>query len=343
MKIAGNKNWSEAQRKLVVDLRLQGKTFKEIEQTTKIPIPTLKKFIAKYTKYETVKDLPRTGCPRKTSATIDRHIISEIKKNHFLSAPKLAEEINNTYNIDISPQTIRNRLKDQGYNGRSPAKKPYLKPIHMKRRLEFARKYQNMPLSFWKKVLWTDESKFNLIQSDGAKKVWRKSDEKYKLSCMRGTVKFGGGNVMVWGSMSWKGVGKLAFIDDRMDAQMYVDILGKNLLPSTRKLRMGHDFIFQQDNDPKHTSAKATEFFISKNIEKLEWPAQSPDLNPIEHLWSVLDLMTGDRSFKKKEDLKTKIQEAWDEISPEITKKLVESMPKRLLAVIKANGGPTKY
>lgn len=94
----------------------------------------------------------------------------------------------------------------------------------MKRRLEFARKYISMPLSYWKKVLWSDESKFNLKASDGIQKVWRKPEEAYSMSCMRGTVKHGGRNIMVWGCMAWNGVGKINFIEDKVNAEMYISI-----------------------------------------------------------------------------------------------------------------------
>ena len=83
-------------------------------------------------------------------------------------------------------------------------------------------------------------------------------------------MKFGGGNVKVLGSMSWNGTEKLEFIDTIMDSEIYVNILNKNLLASTRKLRMRKHFIFQQDSDPKYTSKKAKEFFIQKQIELLE-------------------------------------------------------------------------
>ena len=110
-----------------------------------------------------------------------------------------------------------------------------------------------MPLLFWKKILWTDESKLNLVKSDGAQKVWRKEGEAFKINCIRGTVKFGGGNVMVWGSITWNGAEKLEFIDGIMGSEVYVNILNKNFLVSTRKQRMGKHFIFQQETNPKYT------------------------------------------------------------------------------------------
>ena len=120
---------------------------------------------------------------------------------------------------------------------------------------------------------------------------------------------------MVWGSKSWKGVGKLTFIDEKMDASMYCEILKANLRPSTKKLRMGNDFILQQDNDPKHTAKKTKVYFDTNNINVLEWPSQILELNPIENLWYILDRIIGDRAFRCKDNLKEAIMSAWDNIT----------------------------
>ena len=120
------------------------------------------------------------------------------------------------------------------------------------------------------------------------------------MSCMKGTVKFGRGNIMFWGSIAWKGVGKLAFVDSKMDATLYREILKSNLKPSAQKLRLR---IFQQDNDPKHTAKETTKCF-SDNVE---WPAENPDLNLIEYLWAILDRKIGDQSLRMKEEQNTKM------------------------------------
>ena len=328
--VGGKRHWAVSQRNLAVDLVNQGKTFRQVQQETGISHNTVSDIMKKYNLIGTTATKEGQGRKKKTSKSFDRNLIIQVKKNRFISARKLAEQAEEYYGIKLSHQTIRNRIRDQGFQGRLVRNKPYLSKKHMKRRLQFAKKFKNVPLSFWKKILWSDESKFNLKSSDGAQKVWRKAGEAYKLSCVRGTVKYGGGNVMVWGSMAWKSVGKLQFIDAIMDQVQYRNILKQNLKSSALKLRLGSDFTFQQDNDPKHCATKTKEWFAENNVEVLEWPAQSPDLNPIEHLWEIVDRKIGDRSFSKKDNLKVAIEEAWEKIQPDETKSLVESMPRSL-------------
>ena len=196
-------------------------------------------------------------------------------------------------------------------------------------------------------MLWSDETKINRIGSDGKVYVWKERGEPISDRTTTPTVKHGGGNnLMVWGCMGWNGVGKLIEVKGKMDAEQYCEILEDGLVESFETLEMEEEeHYFQQDNDPKHTSKKAKKWFEDNNIEVISWPAQSPDLNPIEHLWEHLkcQLRQYETPPKGVHELWDRVSEEWNAISPETCQNLIESMPRRIQAVIKAKGGHTKY
>ena len=163
-----------------------------------------------------------------------------------------------------------------------------------------------------------------------------------KRECLKPTVKYGGGSVMVWSCMTANGVGNLVLIDGTMHKEKYEKILAENVKQSAKKIKM-RSFTFQQDNDPKHTAATVSKLFAKNKINVLDWPSQSPDLNPIEHLWDKLERRVKPYSPKNKEELWTTLKYEWDGIGQDVTSKLVDSMSDRLCEVVKNKGGPTPY
>ncbi len=147
---------------------------------------------------------------------------------------------------------------------------------------------------------------------------------------------------MLWGCFSAKGTGRLHRIEGRMDGAMYLEILANNFLPSVRTLKMGRGWFFQHDNDPKHTARATNEWLRKKHFKVLEWPSQSPDLNPIENLWRELKLRVAQRPQNLK-DLEKTCMEEWAKIPAAVCANLVKNYRKRLTSVIVNQDICTKY
>ena len=150
----------------------------------------------------------------------------------------------------------------------------------------------------------------------------------------------------MWGCMSWDGVGYATRIEGKMDGQLYTQILGDEFLQTLEFYEYEkEDIIFQQDNDPKHTRKLAKTWFSDNQIQVLKWPAQSPDINPTEHLWDYLKrrLNTYETQPKSVHELWERVEKEWNGIPVEECRKLIQSMPRRLAAIVRTKGGYTKY
>jgi transposase len=210
------------------------------------------------------------------------------------------------------------------------------------KRLAFALEHVNKPLDFWKSVLFTDEKKFELVNSKRRIYCWKQKGEELRTDTIQPTVKHGGGSIMMWGCFLGDRVGDLHRVEGIMKKEDYHSILQRHAIPSGLRLH-GKGFVMQQDNDPKHTSILCRNYLESKEangtLKVLVWPSQSPDLNPIELLWEEMD-----RRIKKKRPtslagLEEIAREVWSELTPEVLNKLIERLPRLCQAVIQAEGG----
>jgi Transposase len=201
----------------------------------------------------------------------DLEIIREIhKKNPKISAPKLNNIFREKTNCTISDETMRKNLVYLGFGAFYIAKKPLLSKRNKNLRIEICTKWSFKPDSFWDEVIFSDECKFNLFNSDGRIKVWRERGKRLDPKYINSTVKHGNGGVTAWGSFSSKGVGILVFINGIMDKYVYCNILANNLVESASIMGL-KNFTFQHDNDPKHSSKIVRRFLEESEIPVLEW------------------------------------------------------------------------
>jgi transposase len=151
-----------------------------------------------------------------------------------------------------------------------------------------------------------------------------------------------GGSIMVWGCFAASGPGQLAIIDGIMNSQVYQDILLEIVRLPVHQMKLNRSWVMQQD-DPKHKSKLTTEWLQQKKTRLLEWPSQSPDLNPIEMLWHDLNRVVHTRHPNNIAELKQFCKEEWSKIPSDLRACLIHNYRKRLVEVIAAKGGSTSY
>ncbi|KAK3548406.1 hypothetical protein QTP70_012648 [Hemibagrus guttatus] len=264
--MAKTKELSKDTRNKIVDLHQAGKTESAIGKQLGVKKSTVGAIIRKWKTYKTTDNLPRSGAPRKISPRGVKMITRTVSKNPRTTRGDLVNDLQRA-GTKVTKATISNTLHRQGLKSCSARRVPLLKPVHVRARLKFAREHLDDPEEDWENVIWSDETKIELFGKNSTCRVWRRKNAGLHPKNTIPTVKHGGGNIMLWGCFSAKGPGRLIRVKERMNGAMYREILSKNLLPSARALKMKRGWVFQHDNDPKHTARATKEWLRKKHFK----------------------------------------------------------------------------
>lgn len=277
------------------------------------------------------------GRTKRATTERERRRILREASNSSLTAGQIALKVG----TQASVRTVRRIINKCSTIKRLKIKKrPALNRRHYSLRLEFARQHMTWKLE-WYKVIFTDEKKFNLDGPDGYAYYFHdlRKEERY-LSRRHSAL----GSIMVWGAICCEGVLDLVVLEGKQSAEKYIKLLEQQKIIIKSKLEDRH-FIFQHDNAPIHSATLVKKWFTDNNIENLEWPSVSPDLNIMENVWGWLTrkLYADGRQFDNKEALKLALMKEWSAIPRHYIQSLYDSMPSRLFEVIRNNGKNTKY
>lgn len=278
------------------------------------------------------------GRPRATTARQDRLLAVRSRQNSFVTARTLQMGLLNATGVRVSTQTIRRRLQCAGLRSRRGRKYPILSRIHKQRRLEWARNHDAWTIEQWRDCVISDEIRIRLRSND--RRARRFSEEN-----LQNDHASGGGSVTIWGAISLnRRIPLVVFGNESLTALKYLnEVLVPVVLPLAQEI--GDNFVYIDDNARAHRAPEVNSFFADNFVARISWPPQSPDLDLIEHVWNYLKRQIRARRVDSSniQEFQETIVEEWNKIPDEVIRNVIESIPSRVEAIIRTNGGPTQY
>lgn len=287
-----------------------------------------------------VKDKRKTGPAKKITRRQETKIKKEVCRIIQTEAQVTARKVQRECSLDnVSTRTVQRQLRSMAYEFNEAMQEIVHTAKHKERRLELAELWLGSSMD-WSRVVFTDEKRFNADGPDS----WRSWMPKGQR-IIRNRRQQGGPSIQIWGMLTSAPLLTVFELPPRGNSDEFMQFIENEVLPVLRSTA-DDNFIWQQDLAPTHNSTYSQRKFDELAVERLPWPSRSPDLNIIENCWSLLSQRVYDGpQFTCKDDIWRAIDAAVTDLNVNhqaVLKKLYDSIPHRLLEVVKNKGGLVK-
>lgn len=299
--------------------------------------------LKRYNETGTSRTRPGQGRKKAVSIRAARRLKRIALANRRDSLRSLAGASGQLLDHPVGRMTVKRILKTAGLHRRVAARKPLLKTPQRLRRLAWCRDRSLWQTAQWARIIFSDEKIFRVASNKRVEFVTRSAQERYAPQCLSNTLK-SGPQIHVWGAMGWRGLAPLKRINGNLNAIKYQNEILQGFEQIGPGIAGGRPpWVFMQDRAPAHAAASTQAFLGARNIEVLDWPGNSPDLNPIENLWAEVQTRLPKTLPRNADELWARVEAAWAGIPNNIIRKLYRSLPERVNTVIKNKGGHSRF
>ncbi|KFM62616.1 Transposable element Tc1 transposase, partial [Stegodyphus mimosarum] len=276
---------TEFERGRIIGLREAGLSYRAVASRVQRNSSTVMRVWKQWTDECRTTRKSGSGPRNVTSARDDRHLVRMARTDRTASSRQLAALWSIATGVSLCASSIRRRLLQCGLRARTPLYRIPLTHDHRRLRLQWANQHRDWRAD-WQHVVFSDESRFNLWYHDGRIRVRRYAGERHLPECIIERHSGRTPGVMVWGAIAYHRRSQLLRIVGNLNSNRYIrEVLQPEAVPFLQSLPGA---VFQQDNARPHTARIVKSFFAAQQVQLLPWPACSPDMSPIEHVWDVI-------------------------------------------------------